>query len=287
MSTYAPGAPEQIWSIPDDVLDDGAKLTLMRLWAKADHEIQQTPKPTDVWAKGRDGMTPTQALHADLSEGRGCSVRKIRRHLTKLRALGLAVANGRLVHLTPPADGHAATVNGQVCPQTGDRKRADHDRKRAAVDRERSDGARKRSAHLNPPVHPSPPDPEAEDSGNDAAPEPMSLDERIAATSPAAAMSNSMGHPSNPKSWAGIMREAVLDLSLDDDAVIRVLVAWESSPRETKPTMGKLWWSSSRAWVAEAIGVKPIKRKPSNGGGWDLTSGAVYTPPAPANGGAS
>ena len=102
MSAYAPGAPEQVWAIPDDVLDDGAKLTLMRLWSKADHEIQQAPKPTDVWAPAREGMTPTEALHADLAEGRGCSVRKIRRHLTKLRALGLAVATGRLVHLVPP-----------------------------------------------------------------------------------------------------------------------------------------------------------------------------------------
>jgi len=93
-----------------------------------------------------------------------------------------------------------------------------------------------------------------EDSADDATP-PLSLDERIAATSPAAAVANSMGHPSNPKSWAGIMREAMLDLSLDDDAVIRVLVAWESADRETKPRMSELWYGRHRAWVADVLGL--------------------------------
>ena len=51
------------------------------------------------------------------------------------------------------------------------------------------------------------------------------------------------------------MREAMLDLSLDDDAVIRVLVAWESADRETKPRMSELWYGRHRAWVADALGL--------------------------------
>jgi len=104
---YAPGAPAAIWAM--DELDDGAKLTLAWLWSRADHAIQRDPRPVEVWVPvmfdeqgkripaGRALLlTIQQAVHPTKS------LRTIRGHLARAKALGLALADGRLVHLTPP-----------------------------------------------------------------------------------------------------------------------------------------------------------------------------------------
>jgi hypothetical protein len=112
--SYAPGAPDQIWALAG--LDAGAKLTLLRLWSWADHEVQRSPVETTVWAAGRlreDGskMGAAEALQLTLAEGTGQTARAVRSHLTRLRAEGLADADGRCVRLTPPRQACRSSVD--------------------------------------------------------------------------------------------------------------------------------------------------------------------------------
>jgi hypothetical protein len=105
--SYAPGAPRSIWAIMG--LSDGAKLTVMHWWSKADHAVQQAPRRCTVWAPAAmnpDGskMTPTESLLAELREQvhPGKADRTLRGHIKELADHGLAVVSGRCVDLVPP-----------------------------------------------------------------------------------------------------------------------------------------------------------------------------------------
>jgi hypothetical protein len=106
--SYAPGSPRSIWALVG--LSDGAKLTCMHWWGKADHDAQQSARPCTVWAPARfndDGskMTPTESLYADLREGvhPGKADRTLRDHIREITDAGLASVDGRCVDLVPPA----------------------------------------------------------------------------------------------------------------------------------------------------------------------------------------
>lgn len=106
--TYAPSAPEEIWKLTG--LSDGAKMTVVRLWGKADHDAQRECRPTTVWVPGivdpetGKDLPPTECLIRWLQENvhPGKSDRTIRGHLTEARKAGLANAKGRCVDLYPP-----------------------------------------------------------------------------------------------------------------------------------------------------------------------------------------
>jgi hypothetical protein len=106
--SYAPGAPAQIWAITG--ISDGAKLTLMHWWSKADHDVQREPRPCTVWAPAgvrEDGsrMKPHESLIAELlsTVHPGKAERTLRGHIVELDEAGLASVDGRCVDLTPPS----------------------------------------------------------------------------------------------------------------------------------------------------------------------------------------
>ena len=268
----APAAPPAwVMALP---LDPGAWRVLVGLWSYADYDAtgEQVVGPTREKLAARIGIK-TSGLRKQLSKLRADGwIRDARGGRFGFLGLGLAWVKPFQVDRSAVQVAHGP--GGPVDGPGGASKRSTCRAKAVQVD-----------THTLQDLAGPCIDLAEEGSADDATPEPLSLDERIAATSPAAAIATSMGHPSNPKSWAGIMAEARTLGTLTDDDVIALLVAWESAPRETRPPMTEFWWSRHRAWRDEQLGIKPVERR-RPGAQWDLTSGAVYTPPS-ANGGAS
>lgn len=100
--SYAPSAPPEIWAVQD--IDAGTKITVMAMWSWAEHDDQREARTTTVYAKMREGMTPTECLISKLVEQTGAKPRAIREHLTKAKAAGYATIKGLAATLHwPPA----------------------------------------------------------------------------------------------------------------------------------------------------------------------------------------
>jgi hypothetical protein len=131
--SYAPSAPQQIWALKG--LSDGAKLSYMHWWGKADHDKQQDPQPCTVWVAAQlhpDGskMAPTESLIAELRERvhPDKADRTLRGHIKEIEDAGLASFDGRCIDLVPPhlavptrrnSAGTRRKSAGEILPDTG------------------------------------------------------------------------------------------------------------------------------------------------------------------------
>ncbi len=165
--SYAPGAPPEVWAIPTSRVDGGAKWTLALAWSKADHDIQQDPRPTTIWfawrhypeghARAGERMGAAGSRDITISERTGAKVSAIQRHWTKLRKIGLADANGRCVDLRTPSEFFDQSPRGvDQSPRTSvDAAKTTVDAARTSVDAAKTSV----DVQFNPPVPPSPPSP--------------------------------------------------------------------------------------------------------------------------------
>jgi hypothetical protein len=98
---YAPSAPAKIWALTE--IDGATKVSIMAIWSWSPHEDQRSTTGRTVYAKLREGMTPTESLVAKLSEQTGATARAIRDHISKIKSEGLASFHGLAVTLHWPA----------------------------------------------------------------------------------------------------------------------------------------------------------------------------------------
>ena len=257
MSAYAPGAPAEIWALD---LDPGAKLTLMWLWSRADHDVQRDPEVTTVWAPAREGLTPAEALRAALAEATGQTPRAVRSHLGKLRKLGLAAASGRCVELTPPCQ--ACHCGGKVDTTVADTTASSRDTTVASADTTVASRDTTVSAQLNPPLPPN----STQDPAIPKAPTPLVLvgeigddHARVRAGHERARAEalHQHGRPRtklpSPTSKAGKALDARLRKALDTHGadVCLGIVGWQAQRWAEDP--GQLAWSTEAVWSPKSV----------------------------------